>query len=1463
MVGTVVYTLSARSASTEDVLCQSSVRFIISGLTIFETTRNTLRARTTPLSARNQVPSDLDSSVFYNILSGAENKYESNYRDNLSTRLKSFSVIIQFPDGRDASAISSDDISQSFDSLKTVSRADATSPIQRDDANCKSVVDTVNQASNCGAAFATTAHPDGAPMSFALNFMPYKDGLTTLSFDWQTFTDSQPNLSSESYENVLFVSVTGNPPPTVESLEPDQGFFRAGGQEITVIFDNIDGSVKREFRIGDTVFPEISGSLRRLPNGLYTAKFLTQPGKGTNLPIKIDVDFSDGKQQESILIGQAKDDTLSYTTQPLTVEKVSPLYAVAGQRITITGYFDGFDPSNPQHEILIGSKPLSLLGVEPTVAADGSITFVLPERGFVGGAYDYSLSVSINKEAAAQESTLSYVPEIPVKITIQVLGATYDEASGNYALDSCSFSNYLARLPPGVSDPNIFQWQVYQDSDASRRNLLDSYPDIPASGRELVIAPKVFGVRTGSFIVSVSSIVNGERLEDRVTAVKISAPIIGIFLSQPMPRTIAVPNVPVRITTLISPPAEECYDSSKDIEYEWTYEGIAMKFSFLSTTTTSFTDTASPSRLGREFIIPQGKLRYGNSSVSVRAYMKADPVVSGSAVTTVSIYQAGMVAVIGYGATRIVHSVARDLEMTAANSFNPDNVISGGSSVSLYKWTCGISEKVEDISNACGRRFLPSAGTRSFTLSRQALLRYRDSLKLKGQSGIFFLKYTLQVGSSDSDMSSLQVQVIEVRPDDVDVAKLDGIRLFDNQGNSLDWWRLRFYENIFIQPEGKGVTWSVQLSIPTKEASSEPFLTSNNTVSYPGYYDPSTTAFQSLPVGIAPDSLLPVQQYDVIIRLSSVDRTVGQGETRISIRTLDKPKLVLPELPVISGNRNTVFSASAFTNLDSTYVFVFYFFLVTARGDEFCLDGCSGNPTIQFFVKEPGTFRIKAVVRDIVGASVLDEALFVQSLTVTGSLFDPNGSPSRSRLADLGTQLGVARRYGDHGSVELLASIMASRFNRIEATPYSDADTDIMQLALDLMHQIVSNSLPSTMSSKSYVSTSSRFASMNAAFFSTEETMYTVLSMVHNAISQVARTDPYDLEDELKSFYNFSARHVLRAFTGTTRNRLAEFGAGSGLDARSLLVDFYLLQREHFTLVLSRFAACGSVKRVNTIVPNGVSFRSLDEVVSQAHEIRAANRTPRESYDFLGSYERPSRPLYSSFTVGVFCSPEQGNSIQGEATLFSWCKDVYQSSRITPIQGVYQLYPGRKRVFALVETLDYVSLSGFAGDDIESDTTFLLDANVTSIGSDGLQAISLPTEANCFRLNTSMNRLGVTATRGCLSADGFAITELGRPFEPKSTSNNMARSYSSVSLKIARDRSSTVLLEASQFAVFGAVGRECPINARKPNIEPPKFDVEFAYLVFGGAVVAIIGVTVTWVATSASYVGVAGAAAAA
>ena len=1438
MVGQTLVSLDAIDSANR-IRCSLTLRFIIVGFTIFQEVSTTSRINAPP-QLRKLVLSDEDKVL--QILSGDGNVLEENYLELLGGNPRYFSVKVQYADGSDSYSRSPSYVSNSLLSNSLDWVAGETEPLLPNNPRCPSVQkypEVSLRGTDCSTAFAVA----GDEILFALTFKEFRDGKGRILFNWDSLTQFDNDLGDESFENILNIEVSGNSPPVVVNIEPkNYVFFRAGGEIISLTFDNVENSVERELLIGEFVFSEIPGSFRKLTNGLFTAKFLTVPGSGSFKVWTVRVTFGDGKVKESVAIEKAKDQVISYASRALTITDISPKIAREGDTIVLTGYFDGLNLSVTRHYVLFGNKPVTDLEIEPNVSPT-KVTMTVPPRSLVGSSFSVIITVLMNIERA-ETTAFSYVADIPMTLEIQVYGATYSGELEQHVLGSCDTSDFHAKLPSGVPYPNEFEWLVVLRSDASRENLLLSFTEFNSKNSTIRLYPQIFGGRTGVFDVSVSCFVQGLRLDATVALSKSTGPIVGLTLLDQQPRGVLIPNIPLRLSTLVIPPPPECYSGTFEIMYVWTFGGNRYSYSYLNSS--EVVDTGpTPTRIGREFIIPQSYLTYGNHSVTLSVFMMDSPTIRGFASTSFLIQRPELIAIIGHGSSLISYSSAEDLYITGERSYNPDTLVSRGTSIDTYNWSCSVSlpNNLSYVATDCDKSLLPSASNASFTVERLSLQEQMATLQSLGSSGRFLIHYSLEVGVGVAS-SSPAYFVADIRTGDRKLAKVSQVRILDNRGNERDWHEVGPFEDVLLSPRSPNVSWTFNIVSPPSARNM--LNNSNDLITLPGYYVSSDPPqWQRAPLGIRGNTLRGAQEYEIAILVRDIYGSMMDGETRIRIRTRDTPKLVLPALSIVLGNTRTVFVASAKVNLDHDD-FLYHFFLIGEDEEESCLDGCSGKSVIQFRITQAGKYSLLVRLRDVHGRALLDEVFFSETLSVSEfvsaaqSTIDRETSIARKFLSE-------ARRAGDHGTVQLVSAHLA-----IRSIGAKEIDKQTLEIAADAMYQVVSNTAPSTMGAKSFVATAALFSRIGQPLLFDQNVLLKLLSWVDKAIMQVPLTESLDVVNELRSFYNHSVGHIsARVLNSAARQIDVEYDS----DWRTLLIDMYSLLRKHFAVALSRDVECGAIRHVDTRLDNE---NENENEASSWPLSRKLLRRPK--YDFLRGYGPATFPLYSSLTIATLCSPEQGVGIRGDRSQFRWCDKLLKGIEFSMQDGSYYIDPSKKRIFSLLETPGDFRLMRSVGVDTQLDSDFIVWSSIGRVGLDGYETMSFPRIRECLSITTTMKRLGMTASKGCVSAEAYQIVGLGGPFE-EGGNETLTMNVSVADVQLSHDGSSDVIIRSSDTGTFGAVAKECPSDLRKPTITVPETDVEYGYLVAGSVLITTITVAVTWVSSSSTYVGFIGAAA--
>lgn len=1541
MVGMTNYTVAAREGLSEvpgepqdesDNLCSVTLSILVAGISVYTVEQvetgadaeNALSVEGLETEESNPyggrvIEAIANSPGTHKVLyTGNGGSFNVSYEYALQQPLFTARAFIQFPDGSDSFSTSTANLHEKLLGVFLTQHHDnSTIPISYNGVACipvelaRSADDrnsSIFDSEECGVAFRETSDPvsskeDGRnidKLQFRLRLSPYRIGTSKFTLTWDGFASQDLAFEDEEYTNVFDVTVTGAPLPVVLTIRDPGPMFRSGGEEIEVEMANTEGSVKREFIIGGVVFSEVPGSYRQNGDGVQFATFLSEPGNGTTLAWLLRVTYPDGDVKVSHMITSQNARTLQYKDDLLKLENVQPSSGKAGDIVKLSGYFDGFDTVNMSdfsHGVFFNNVSLPLNASLLSINADTTvIELQIPNRSQVGPFFEFDVKVLIDGQFT-NSVVFTFLPDLDVEPRIVVLGSSFNKSTQRYEIGSCGPSRFALSLPQGIPHPNEIRWSLYSANDEEKKefdriDMLQSHSEnITSYDKDLLVLPSgAFQNQSGIFQTEVVVSVLGIEATATVLIEKLDFPNIGVTIFQPPPRSINVPNTPLRISSFIDvPDSEICANVSPKVIYEWAVGNETQRFSFANFTESSMENSSMPSRLGREYVVPATKLAYGPLKISLYVYMEEDPEINGYSEVLAQIEPPPLLAMIGNGEAQVTAGIFSDLVVSGEQSFDPDSVTpeSSDSAIDTHMWSCAYSSSLQqDDTDAqsqfspCVPALLPDPNASRLTISKEELVSIRDAISAdRSTEGGFRIRYSLQVGK-DFRLSSLVTQTILVRPDPFEVATLSGIAITDNEGNTVDWTSVRYYEGLILLPTGEGNTWKFSVLSPASERNT--LLSGGGIINRPGYYAPgSQEASQDFPLGLNPYALSPGTTYLIEISVYDSRPGVEQGSSVVSITTLPKPQLMFPPLSIVSGDEKTLFSATASVNLDTTYAFLYYYYLINEKGEEFCVDGCSGASYVQFYVELPGTYMLRCELVDSLGKSTLHEITSNSTIIVSGS---PTSllSSRFSRSSSVGNRSGDVVRYsdtenaygnrlqnlhwsGDHGNLELLVSTMSAELSQSEVLASSEGDFAALECAVTTMHQVMVNSAPSTRASQSYVRTASRLSSINSVYFATEQVMYTILSMVDNAITKVPETEALEIEKDLQMFYNRSIRHVLAAFTGfTSRVRLQQYGSGSGLDARSLVIDTFRLQGVHLTRSVTRGAECGMTKSLSTVVDGGIDASAVESQMNGAQIARSrvvqsrsgtTGKFADESLQSQYSQAGIEVATHSTLTISVLCNREQGTSLRGDRSTLEWCDSVFDSVPGLRAQSVQtKMDPKSRLVFSMMETIDFVWLSGLGLDKDPTDTQFLVTTNVTALNERN-EVITIPSiRKNCFTLNTTVTRLGITANRGCLSVAPFRVQSLQMPFEPKVLMKDFQRSEEGLSARVSRDNSSTVLLEVDSSGIFGARGTACPQMIEPAPYEHPSDTKDLmAYTLAGIGGVVAVATGLSWVSLNALF----------
>jgi hypothetical protein len=1380
-------------------------------------------------------------------------------------------------------------------------------------------------SSSVAAGFSVGGASGGDLVSFGLRFRPYRAGEERLTFIWDGFSSLDERLEDERYMNFLDVNVTGIPPPAFLSIDNFGPLFRAGGDVIPVRMINVHGSVSRRLLVNGVLFQELPNGYKEEGDGSsQSTAFLSAPGEGVHLPWELHVTFQDGSTKSSrVLLSENISASLFYyETEDIHLAAVEPTSASERDLITLSGYFDAFNLNTSSLSdvlcaIYFNNISISIAKYVADVDPDGRyIRLLVPPRAEVGNSFRQNISVTVAGQTTIGVQFRYKAPNSTIELNIISFGTSYSAAKSMQEAGPCMDTMYLLSMPRSTAEPTDIVWflsPVFKAEPIS--NMLRSYAASFVSRKVLVLPADILSNVTGIIQITAECYVDNQLATSSILVEKVSSLRIGATIFKPAARSIAIPNTPLLLSAVISPPAASCYNGTARIVYDWNVGNISKRFSYANVTSAYGGDRSQPSRLGREFVVPQTELRYGVLNISLHAFMEDDPVIFGIAMTTAVIQRPTFVAKIGNGEAYVSITTKSNYLVTALQSYDPDGMFSSNKSqqaqlndtiisrstqnINVYRWTCFISTTstvsgpgIQGTSSAplymlpCGGGFLPDPHNPSFTISNTTLGQgFKEISRKYGTAGGFLLLYTLQVGNNDvRSLSPIVRQTLEVMSGIYPASTLSSISITDNQGIDFEWSRVPYYQDVLISPGGLGAEW--KLTLRENASARGDLLLTIGVNDQPGYYDPrQSRSWQHYPLGIPAGALVPGMDYILEFDVSNaVTQRMFVGHGKIMFRTLEQPSLVFPDLPIGTGKPGTVFIASAGVgDMASPYQFLYFFYLTDEDGNTYCLDGCSGSPFVQFIVNRIGNYSVSCHLVDGQGSTTIAGPITNRVLLVVSNYVENFLGLGAYSLRDVAVRAASSLQSfeellfdlywsGDHGNIEFAVSSLPLDIGTISNGNTSDLEYSILNGSLTVMHQIVQNSAPTPRISKSYMNTASRLAAIDSDFFASEEALYSVLSMVRSAIANVPLTGSLDLQNELQSFFSRILPYVLDVYSGfSSRIRLQQHSPSRTLGAKVLVVDAFLLQQQLSTEVMARNAPCGMIKAISYPFKGGERAGSMNSMMRRTQLARHGNvpfdcptcdpsSTGGDKSALLetwyANYAEAS-PVNVTVTVGVFCNPDQATALRGSESEFRWCTSVYDSNSSGSSKQQQVMESQKRVIFTLMESIDYLWLSGLGVEpaDAPTLTRYLVSTNVSGSGLDGGSIrMSESSPAGCFAVNTSIPRFGLSPHRGCLGAEAFRIGAVRPALDSSFASTDYQRNFSGPVSWSLEHQSSTIEILSSGTGIFGAVGRSCPKDLTSPRVAlPAGFKIRASMLPSGVIFLIVISIAILWVSMIAMF----------
>lgn len=842
---------------------------------------------------------------------------------------------------------------------------------------------------HCGATFYTAPSGD---TGFGLAMEPYRAGKLELGLDWPDFTAKDQDFLDEAWTSTVVIDVTGIPPPVITSVSPSYDFRQAGGETLYVEMFNADNSLSRECSVSattdaegsvkDIVFGEEAGAFKAVgyPSYSQSTTFATAPGSGKDLAFSMAVARPNGADTETVQAvffpGYHYD--FSYDGQVVRVDSISPVSGLesGGTSITLEGYFPHFDTGRGD-SILFDGRPIPAASV--TSASDSVIVFTLPPRTDIGRNYIYGVSVQVGFEVSPPVD-FRFITE---SATAFFLYTGTSLKNGRQELGRCNSARFTAQALPVPAEATKYEWVLTRDGDASSTNLLEAsglvnsmYVDINSGD-----LPEL-----GDYTLSCTIHLSAVQVTASLPLRRTDFLTIGVFLHTPTARSIAIPEAPLRMSAMVEPPGCGAVSSVEELMFEWTFMDKVTTFSYHSAvnTTQATANTETPARLGWEYIVPQSDLSYGNHVVNLKVYSAVDESIYGMASTNALINEADLVPVIRSGESRMDVTTSSTVEMTAADSYDPDVTLPADPKANItYAWECMTSptDTFERLT-PCEAALLPSATGASYTLSSATLK------ALTAEQA--FIRYSLVVtkGRRVSKASTLIVAVVQdasvSRPAFTDYK----IVVRNTLGEPLDASAIKYYEPVVIDvvhDETDGLSWTYSLVSP---ANTRFFFFSSNLISDRGYYNPDSqsTIGNHDPLGIRANALGARMTY--VFRIDFEKVGYEMQPVFVTLTTREQPTLRFEMPQLVEGTTSSVFSLNAAPSfVDPSFA---YYFVLTDAGEsdsetQLCVGGCTGYPFVHMRIGLPGRYTLTALLYDTQGTAQLASKALSVDIVITES----------------------------------------------------------------------------------------------------------------------------------------------------------------------------------------------------------------------------------------------------------------------------------------------------------------------------------------------------------------------------------------------------------------------------------------------------------------------------------------------
>jgi len=1152
----------------------------------------------------------------------------------------------------------------------------------------------------CGYGFNGNTSPGST--YFALQLSQLRNGQFQILFTWPDFETEE---FTEDYQNYYEAVVTGSDVPVVVAIEPPGPFRTSGGETMTFSMFGTQGSQNLRYNVTNAALGEVYTftfvSNTDDGDGTETVIFTTAPGRGQNLPWTMEVLINGTYVLALDLTGGY---LFSYYETPELISIIPDRtdQEQGGITVTLNGSFPGFNPAAGDR---IRFDLIEINSSDIISFTDTEIVFTLPPRTAFSET-DYTFQVDVVVGSIPTNSLPFYFT--PLDVIIFVTGAAPVEGSTTDYEFTDGGTVTTTAITTGNTQNITYQWEIIGPDglpytipglDTTAGSISFTYNDLGPEGRYIIRVTV-----TNAFGSTATAEIGLIKLESGL--VQIIVDVIPLQGS----RTRAFPNAGIEINALVQvlngPPNAE-------LDYEWTYGDLTF---FFTPNSTSSDNTSTVARFGRVLFIPQKDVFPSLDLITVTctATLVSDRSISGNDTEQISVVESELVAEINDGSefTQLSASTA-SFTLSGLNSYDPDILrsdIDNGASRNeglTYNWlSCEKSLQENFIESEDCNGLLPQASTPSFALTSSDF----NAEQLSTTAPTYF-RFSLEVtkeGLGGNLRRSRPAELTIQRLVDVtqDFSRLDSISVttVNEPEREVDLLAVNPLEGLVITPTSSipGTQWTFEFIEPLGLEEMTVTQIDNGV----GYYDginPSSNPMLLLPGALVNSEQFPGLDWRTrfVLEIRHSSPTTEENTDRIVLQTISQPQVILNPLSITSGNENTIFSATAFSDFDGDQSILRYRFYWERDGTSFCVNGCSGDFTVQFQITTSGTYNFRVELWDATGATLFDNETSAQPIQIT---------TTNDNILELSNQeLDDCFLLGDHSCVEEVAFNLAtfltsSRSLRKEmesswtlqtasgvAIRQTDEEvTAVVANALDKVERSSGNSFPTTNLIETYYEICQKFGVLSTRVISQSEMLTNLLLILLNVRERkengiVVSTESvnllrnlYPALPEIAVFLGQNERSL-----GTSRRRLLQ----NPNDQNVNLANVYSSQSDDIVFAASDNEQCGFFQLIS-IVPNDA-----------------------------GNGGVPSLP--TDFFISIRCSQAQNEAdpIVAGSNSLSICPEVFGAGL-------------RKLGFHLVSSPDYPYLSGFDESDTSADARQIpqlyIDQSVNELPDD------LPSD--CFQL---------------------------------------------------------------------------------------------------------------------------------